>query len=126
MNQYENVLILDPTLEESEAEEKLEQLLELYKAEGVQIVETKDWGKRKLAYPIKKKDNGLYRVIRFDADPSVITELERRLKLDEKVMRSLIVLYVQAGVDIVEEDEEKDAEVKDSDASKSNPVTSDA
>jgi small subunit ribosomal protein S6 len=126
VNQYENVLILDPTLEESEVEEKLEQLFELYKAEGVQIVETKDWGKRKLAYPIKKKDNGLYRVIRFDADPSVITELERRLKLDEKVMRSLIVLYVQAGVDIVEEDEEKDAEVKDSDAKESKPATSDA
>ena len=110
MNQYENVLILDPTLEESEVEEKVGQLLELYKGEGVKVLETKDWGKRKLAYPIKKKDNGFYRVVRFDAKPEVITELERRLKLDEKVLRSLIVLYVQSGAVKAEEpEEEKDS-----------------
>jgi len=97
VNKYENVLILDPTLEESEVEEKFNQLLELYKAEGVKILETLDWGKRKLAYPIKKKDNGFYRVVRFQAKPTVITELERRFKLDEQVLRSLIVLYVQTG-----------------------------
>ena len=94
MTKYESVLILDPTLEESEAEEKFNQLLELYKAEGVKILETLDWGKRKLAYPIKKKDNGFYRVVRFNAKPSVIDELERRLRLDEQVLRSLTVLYV--------------------------------
>ena len=94
MTKYESVLILDPTLEESEAEEKFNQLLELYKAEGVKILETLDWGKRKLAYPIKKKDNGFYRVVCFNAKPLVIGELERRLRLDEQVLRSLTVLYV--------------------------------
>ena len=99
MNKYESVLILDPTLEDTEAGEKFEQLLELYKAEGAKVVETKDWGKRKLAYPIKKKDNAFYRVVHFNAQPSVISKLERRLKLDEQVLRSLIVLYVPSGAE---------------------------
>jgi len=107
VNNYESVLILDPTLEESEAEEKFNQLLELYKAEKVKILETLDWGKRKLAYPIKKKDNGLYRVVRFNAKPSVIGELERRLKLDEQVLRSLTVLYVSTDTGKAKAPEEK-------------------
>ncbi|MBN2289196.1 MAG: 30S ribosomal protein S6 [Candidatus Glassbacteria bacterium] len=107
MNNYESVLILDPTLEESEAQEKFDQLLELYKAEGAEVLETIDWGKRKLAYPIKKKDNGLYRVVRFDAEPSVIGRLERRFRLDERVLRSLTVLYVETGVEKEDTAEDK-------------------
>ena len=111
MNKYESVLILDPTLEDSQVGEKFDQLLELYKAEGAKNLETLDWGKRKLAYPIKKKDNGFYRVVRFTAKPTVISELERRLKLDEQVLRSLTVLYVSTGT-IKEEVAEEAAKEK--------------
>ncbi|MEA2063042.1 MAG: 30S ribosomal protein S6 [Gemmatimonadota bacterium] len=99
MKKYETVLILDPTLEDSEVEEKSKQIEELFKAEGVEQFERTDWGKRKLAYPIKKKENGIYQIFRFHAEPSAISELERRLKLDEQVLRSLIVLYVPSGVE---------------------------
>ena len=113
MNKYESVLILDPTLEDSQVGEKFDQLLELYKAEGAKNLETLDWGKRKLAYPIKKKDNGFYRVVRFTAKPTVISELERRLKLDEQVLRSLTVLYVSTGTIKEEVAEEAAKEKKD-------------
>ena len=93
MNRYELVLILDPTLEESQLEEKYARLEEILKSQEASVVETIDWGKRKLAYQIKKKDNGIYRIYRFDSAPGVIDEIERRLKLDEQVMRFLVVLY---------------------------------
>ena len=93
MNKYELVLILDPTIEESQLAEKFSRLEEILKSQEASIIDTIEWGKRKLAYPIKKKDNGIYRIYRFDAQPHVITEIERRIKLDEQVMRFLVVLY---------------------------------
>jgi small subunit ribosomal protein S6 len=93
VNTYEAVLIIDPTLEEAALAEKFGKLEEIIKAEGAEIVNTISWGKRKLAYSIRKKDNGIYQIYRFNADPSTIKEIERRFKLDEQLMRFLIVLY---------------------------------
>lgn len=95
MKKYEIVLILDPTIEDSEIDDKFESALEILKSQGAKIIEdqTLDWGKRKFAYPIKKKDHGIYRVYRFNAETKAITEIERRLRIEEQVLRSLIVLY---------------------------------
>lgn len=95
MKKYEIVLILDPTIEDSEVDDKFESVLEILTSQGVKIIEdqTLDWGKRKLAYPIKKKTNGIYRIYRFNAKTQAITEIERRLRINEQVLRSLIVLY---------------------------------
>ena len=111
-NTYELVLILDPTIEESQVADKFARLEELLKSQQAEIVNVLDWGKRKLAYQIKKKDNGIYRVYRFEARPSVISEIERRLKIDEQVMRFLVVLYDPA----VEKKAEKPASAEDDDA----------
>jgi len=93
MKKYEIVLILDPTIEDSEVENKFNSVLEMLKSQGAEILDCLDWGKRKLAYPIKKKENGIYRVYRFNAKPQAIAEIERRLRIDEHLLRSLIVLY---------------------------------
>jgi small subunit ribosomal protein S6 len=111
-NTYELVLILDPTIEESQVADKFARLEELLKSQQAVIVNVLEWGKRKLAYQIKKKDNGIYRVYRFEAQPSVIAEIERRLKIDEQVMRFLVVLYDPA----VEKKAEKPAGAEDDDA----------
>ena len=95
MRKYEIALLLDPTIEDTEVDDKFESVLEILKSQGAKIIEdqTLDWGKRKLAYPIKKKGNGIYRIYRFNAETRAITEIERRLRIDEQVLRSLIVLY---------------------------------
>lgn len=110
-NTYELVLILDPTIEESQVADKFARLEELLKSQQAEIVNVLDWGKRKMAYQIKKKDNGIYRVYRFEAQPAVISEIERRLKIDEQVMRFLVVLYDPA----VEKKAEKPAATDDDD-----------
>jgi small subunit ribosomal protein S6 len=99
MNKYEIVFLVDPTIEDSEVENKFTNLVELMKAQGAQIIDSVEWGKRKLAYPIKKKETGIYRIYRFEAKPSAIDEIERRLRIDEQVMRFMVVLYdPEAGV----------------------------
>jgi len=95
MKKYEIVLILDPTIEDSEVDDKFESVLEILRSQGAEIIQdqTLDWGKRKFAYPVKKKDNGIYRVYRFNVETQAIAEIERRLRIVEMVLRSLIVLY---------------------------------
>lgn len=92
--EYEIVYIFDSTLEETQVNERLERFHELLRSpENANPVTTVNhWGKRTLAYPIRRKEVGYYVVVQFDAESSVLPEFERALKLDEGVLRHLIVL----------------------------------
>ena len=95
MKKYEIVLLLDPTIEESEVENSFNSVLEILTAQGAKILEseTVDWGKRKLAFPLKKKENAFYRIYHFESEPAAIEQIERRLRINDIVLRSLIVIY---------------------------------
>jgi small subunit ribosomal protein S6 len=88
--QYEAVYIFDSTLEDAAIQDKLTRLHGLL---GNPSDLTMDqWGRRQLAYPIGRRENGFYVIARFTAEPSVLPEYERALKLDEGVVRHLITL----------------------------------
>ncbi len=87
MRKYETIFILQPELSEDEIKSvtaKAEDVISSYKGECLRM---DDWGIRKLAYPIKKCARGRYYYLRFDGESALIAELERRLRLDEKVLR---------------------------------------
>lgn len=92
--QYEVVYIFDSALEEAQISEKLErfhaQLKSPERAEPVTTVS--HWGKRTLAYPIKGKPLGYYVVAQFETQMGLLPEYERAIKLDESVLRHLVVL----------------------------------
>ena len=94
MRDYEIVYIFDSSLDSSVIDEKLERFNGLVadKKEGGEIVAVEQWGKRHLAYPIQKQDNGYYVVVQFRTDPERLAEFERAIKLDEQVLRHLVVL----------------------------------
>ncbi len=91
---YELVYIFDSALEETQINERLERFHSLLKSPETPepITSTNHWGKRSLAYSIQGKSVGYYVVVQFDAQPGALGELERQLKLDESVLRYLIVL----------------------------------
>ena len=89
---YEIVYIFDTALTEEQVGEKLEKFHKLITGGGGEITAVDQWGKRQLAYPIKKKTSGNYVVVQFTAEVDALPELERILKLDEDLMRYLIVL----------------------------------
>ncbi|MCB9186089.1 MAG: 30S ribosomal protein S6 [Flavobacteriales bacterium] len=91
MNQYETVFILTPVLSEQQMKEAVKDYEKFIKADGGKIVSTEDWGLRKLAYPIQKKSNGFYNLVEFQANPSLIADLELKFKRDERVIRFLTV-----------------------------------
>ncbi len=92
MRDYEIVYIFDSALEESKIEEKLERFHGVASGNGGEITAVDHWGKRQLSYPIQKKPNGYFVVAQFQTDPEALPELERQLKLDDDLMRYLLVL----------------------------------
>ena len=91
-NPYEVVYIFDSVLEEGTINEKLDRFHSLVKVDGAEAPTVEHWGKRTLAYPVRNKDTGYYVVARFMAEPSALPEFERALKLDEGLVRHLVVL----------------------------------
>jgi small subunit ribosomal protein S6 len=90
---YETVYIFDPALEEPAITEKLERLHALLTKDGKgSISNVAHWGKRTLTFPIKKKDSGYYAVAQFETAAELLPEYERAVKLDESVLRFLVVV----------------------------------
>ena len=89
---YELVYIFDPALDEETVNKKLATFHALVEIPGGEAPKLNHWGKRTLAYPILKRDTGYYVIANFDAEPTALPEFERAIKLDEAVIRHLIVL----------------------------------
>ena len=89
---YETVIIFDSALEDAQVQEKIQRLSGLVAPNGGDSVKVDLWGKRKLAYPIDKKEQGIYAVLRYETEPSALTEFERIMRLDEQVLRQLTVV----------------------------------
>ena len=92
MREYEVVYIFDSVLTEDQVNEKLEKFNQLLTNGSGDITAVDHWGKRQLAYSIQKKTAGYYVVVQFTADAEALPDLERALKLDDDVLRYLIVL----------------------------------
>jgi small subunit ribosomal protein S6 len=88
---YEVVYIFDSTLEDPAIAEKLNTLQSLLR--GAQNMEVNHWGRRQLAYKIGPRDTGYYVISKFDAEPTVLPEFERALRLEDGVIRYLITLH---------------------------------
>ena len=93
-HKYEVVYIFDSALEETQVNEHLERFHELLKNPDFPdpVSSLSHWGKRTLAYPIKNKELGYYVVAQFEPDATLLDEFERILKLEESVLRHLIVI----------------------------------
>ena len=92
MRLYEAVYIFDAALDETSIGQKLERHHRLVTGDGGEVTAVDHWGVRQLAYPIEKKKTGYYVVAQFNGDPEALPEFERALKLEEDLLRFLIVL----------------------------------
>ena len=109
---YEVVYIFDAALEETAINERLARYHALIQLAGAEAPQVNHWGKRTLAYPIKKHETGYYVVAKFECDTAALPEFERAIKLDDGVLRFLVVVNegaqpvpVAAGKSDEEDDE---------------------
>jgi small subunit ribosomal protein S6 len=91
MRRYEMMIILDPSLEERTVQPSLDQFLKVVTAAGGTVDKVDVWGRRRLAYEIDKKSEGIYTVVDLVAEPDAVKELDRQLNLNEAVMRTKIL-----------------------------------
>jgi small subunit ribosomal protein S6 len=91
MRHYEMMIILDPSLEENTVQPSLEQFLTVVTTGGGSVDKVDVWGRRRLAYEIDKRSEGIYAVIDMNAMPDSVAELDRQLGLNEAVLRTKVL-----------------------------------
>ena len=91
MRQYELMVILDPELDDRTVQPSLDKFLKVVTKDGGSIDTIDIWGRRRLAYEIKKKSEGIYAVVNFTSEPATAKELDRQLGLNESVMRTKLM-----------------------------------
>ena len=90
MNKYESVIIINPSVDEEKVKSLIDKFSELINKNGkVEKVDT--LGKKKLAYDVKKNKEGIYVVFYFEAEPSIIAELERNYRITDEVIKFIVV-----------------------------------
>lgn len=95
MKLYETTVIFDPGLEETRVNEEVERVTQPIAQAGGEVIEVQRWGKRKLAYMIRKRRDGTYVHVKHQSPPELIGEMDRRFRLNESVLRHLTVLAVK-------------------------------
>lgn len=90
---YETTFIVDSILEDERVDAIVNKYHSFFAKNEGEVLKTEKWGRRKMAYAIKKKQTGSYVTIEFTADPSVIAKLERAYHLDDDIMRFLTVTF---------------------------------
>lgn len=91
MRHYEFMVIFDPTLDERTIAPSLDTLLNVVREEGGKVDKVDVWGKRRLAYEIKKNSEGIYAVVEMNCEPATVQELDRLLTLNESVLRTKVL-----------------------------------
>lgn len=96
-HQYELMVILDPEIDERTVAPSLDKFLNVIRNDGGTIDSVDIWGRRRLAYEINKKTEGIYAVVNFTSTSAATVELDRQLSLSEAVMRTK-VLRAEEGI----------------------------
>lgn len=90
MNKYESVVIINPNLEEEAIKALIAKFSDLINTDG-KVVSVEELGKKKLAYEIKKQKEAYYVVLKFEANPQLITELERIYRITDEVVKFIVI-----------------------------------
>ncbi len=124
MRRYETIAIFDPDLTDEDRKGLFAHIKDLIPQHGGALIEFDEWGERRLAYDINKKGRGYYVRIDFGGDGTLVAEMERQFRIDERVMKYMTVLLekecdIQAfqdqSAEVESDDDHKDDDPKEDD-----------
>ena len=110
---YESVVIINAALEDEQVEATISRMQETITTHGGELIELDKWGRKRLAYPIKKAKSGYYVVFRFSATTDLVATLERNYRLDENIIRYLTIQLDKFALEAIAKQKEasKNAEL---------------
>jgi len=91
LRNYEVMVILDPSIEERTVPDSLDKYLNVIRKDGGTVENVDVWGRRRLAYEVKKNAEGIYAVIKLSAEPATVKEFDRQLTLNESILRTKVL-----------------------------------
>jgi len=103
MKLYETTVIFEPGLEEARVNEEVDRISQAIAQAGGEVVEVQRWGKRKLAYTIRKRRDGTYVHVKHKSPATLIAEMDRRFRLNESVLRHLTIVAPKDTPKVAEE-----------------------
>ncbi|MEW6701502.1 MAG: 30S ribosomal protein S6 [Bacteroidota bacterium] len=103
---YESVVIINSALEDDQIEATIKRIEETISTHGGEILDLDKWGRKRLAYPIKKSKSGYYAVFRFNATTDLIATLERNYRLDENIVRYLTIQLNKLALEAIAKQKE--------------------
>ena len=91
MRHYEIMIILDPSQDQRNVAPSLEKYLEVVRKESGTVEKVDVWGKRRLAYPIQKHEEGVYVVVNLECEPATVDEFDRLVSLNDATLRTKVL-----------------------------------
>ncbi len=104
---YESAVLINAALEDEQIQSIISHIKEIIVNSGGEIKDVEDWGRKRLAYMVKKSKIGYYAIFRFNAPPNIITKLERYYKLDESILRFLTINLSKNALEQIEKNRTK-------------------
>lgn len=92
LREYETIFVLDGALEGETLENEVNKVVKIIEGGSGKVHDLQRWGRRRLAYPLKKKTDGNYTYVRYDGTNEILAELDRRLDLNESALRHMTIL----------------------------------
>ena len=90
MNKYETIMIINANLDEAATKATIDKFITLIGENGT-VESTEEWGKKKLAYPIQKQNEGYYTLVNFTSNPEFIDELDRVYNITDEVIKHIVI-----------------------------------
>ncbi len=112
MNRYETVFVIDSLLKPDEIQNIISKYERFISANGGHIETVDQWGKKRLAYEIKKRQYGFYVLIRFSGPPTMLKQLEREYRLNESILRYKVLIMTRAAIKALEKQAAENKKLK--------------
>jgi small subunit ribosomal protein S6 len=113
MTSYETIFIVRPDIEEDDLNKVIGRVEDVLKSNEATIVESQVWGKKRLAYEVRKYTEGIYVKVNFDAPPAIVKKLQDHFRLNEDVIRDIVVREERRQTDPARPDHESATAVQE-------------
>ena len=107
---YESAILINAALDDETIKNLIEKVKETITTNDGEILEVEDWGRKRLAYQVKKSKIGYYSIFRFNSSPELIPKLERYYQLDESILRYLTITLSKEALEQIEIDKSKQSQ----------------